>query len=1188
MRSGSMFASPVAWARGSHVPGLMVKALLLFLQSSMDIVVVVVLKTNAMHRDPDNELRVSFVCLCCGIALSTVLWAMTLSQHRSNAFSGAHFGLLGVACAILQICPLAEMLDKLSRPGCCICWRSRAQDEQHLMDSDQHLDVPTPRERTRSAPKSADGLPERPSQGQARKTARMRGSLGESLMRGLRKLSITNIPRAVLATWAHLWYLTEVSISPSNTSLDWLPFVASALSLVCAAMGCADITLYVWVDDQFVKANKKWITFYYFIELTARLPPLVYLQYFFQSIACTDPPCFPAAWLVIFGADVAVIVLLLLSSSPALWNRGCRHLWKQLCNRVLQCVFLAIPLFIFNLVMFDPGMAFVRVNKYYTFIRLAELIAIFVSIYATAERIDDQSSQWAPFRTPLVVEMAVTASVASVQALFVWWVIPRRRMATLRDLLESRGGQGMPGQTHEGAGRTLGSDLGWGLVGDDDTGGSICSPQQGTTVAPGGARPTLLGRASLLDRVGDIFECLLLVSKAKSRRNRVRLLQNVVDELWLAALDWEGTYIEEGSGDIITIELEGRQVTAVRTAAVKAEEMPSAGAPMTIMVGIIVGQHEIQLLQEAAIFTGHFNSERIDWSDGSIWQKSHRSYDSVVSVKKVMPLLLPQLVLACRWECFDDDTLQDDPASMATTGPAVVVNSDDNPLTVFLIRYAFVIRDRRIVSDTYWRLFALSEAEADERRGMYRRAKSLLLQAMAGRVDFVDSRRRRLAWLTDASFAKFCADTRQYLLNQSHLWTQTRDLHIALKAKRSFNSDKSELLRRLLERWNSIQRTKTRMSLRKSEQPEMSAPLVEADHLLLEDTPALDQPVSLVPEAGMRNHVEITLPIEPDKAFLGVEVDQCRVMKSAMEPFVLTCRMRPVQGSETVGDTTMNTEADTSAPPVALIEEYMVKWGDDLRQDQLITQLMSLMQRAWEEGLPKETSRLLKLAPYKVLAVTPKAGYIKFVPNSKPLAKALRESNWDLVAYFRQSAAARGLPLSAVLDRFMGSVAAFSVATYVLGIGDRHLDNLMVTDSGFFFHVDFGFVLGDDPKPGAPPLRLPREIVTALHYADSTAPTGRYDRCFALAGEAFQVLRNRCTLWTSMVMLTAAAGGGGVSKLRSERHANQAVAGIVERLHMDQEDGDAIVRFFNVMRDAHEALYPMIMDKMHQVGLFWH
>lgn len=58
--------------------------------------------------------------------------------------------------------------------------------------------------------------------------------------------------------------------------------------------------------------------------------------------------------------------------------------------------------------------------------------------------------------------------------------------------------------------------------------------------------------------------------------------------------------------------------------------------------------------------------------------------------------------------------------------------------------------------------------------------------------------------------------------------------------------------------------------------------------------------------------------------------------------------------------------------------------------------------------------------------------------------------------------------------------AGYCVITYLLGVGDRHLDNLLLTTSGKLFHIDFGYILGRDPKPFPPPMKLSKEMVEAM------------------------------------------------------------------------------------------------------------
>lgn len=86
-----------------------------------------------------------------------------------------------------------------------------------------------------------------------------------------------------------------------------------------------------------------------------------------------------------------------------------------------------------------------------------------------------------------------------------------------------------------------------------------------------------------------------------------------------------------------------------------------------------------------------------------------------------------------------------------------------------------------------------------------------------------------------------------------------------------------------------------------------------------------------------------------------------------------------------------------------------------------------------------------------MLALNSKVGLVECVPDSESMASVLRQYNNDIQKFFQENTPdPTGLYKirAETLDNFVRSCAGYCVITYILGIGDRHLDNLLLTKNG--------------------------------------------------------------------------------------------------------------------------------------------
>jgi len=294
----------------------------------------------------------------------------------------------------------------------------------------------------------------------------------------------------------------------------------------------------------------------------------------------------------------------------------------------------------------------------------------------------------------------------------------------------------------------------------------------------------------------------------------------------------------------------------------------------------------------------------------------------------------------------------------------------------------------------------------------------------------------------------------------------------------------------------------------------------------------------------------IRVPVRPEIQVSGIVGEDSTMFKSALAP-LLVCFTTPTPG---------------------VPYKVIFKSGDDLRQDQLIIQMINLM-----DSLLKKVKLDLQLTPYRVLATGPSHGFVEFVPNSHTLTSILDKYDKDIRRFLEQHNP-KPQTLAKVLDTFVKSCASYCVITYILGIGDRHLDNVMLTTDGHLFHIDFSFIFGRDPKPFPPPMKFSKEMVEAMGGADS----GQYQDFRKYCCLAFNILRQHANLILNLLSLM---GDANIPDLSSDVEKN--LLKVQEKFRLDLTDTEADSYILALIDQSVSALFPQMMEKIHKWALYW-
>jgi phosphatidylinositol 3-kinase len=306
----------------------------------------------------------------------------------------------------------------------------------------------------------------------------------------------------------------------------------------------------------------------------------------------------------------------------------------------------------------------------------------------------------------------------------------------------------------------------------------------------------------------------------------------------------------------------------------------------------------------------------------------------------------------------------------------------------------------------------------------------------------------------------------------------------------------------------------------------------------------------------------------------------------------------------------------------------LYKHGDDLRQELLAIQFIERC-----NDILKASGLDLKLKTFRCLPVGAQKGFIEWVKGTVPLSELCKTSsssqsgsNPDSSADSKHRSSAnlsdepqpqrrswckykslRGLPQKSngsiienpiqdflrsaafdeaapyfvkkdVMDTYVKSCAGYCVITYLLGVGDRHLDNILLHQNGHLLHCDYSFILGHDPKTYMP-MRITEEMVRGFGGRDSD----NFARFLSFTGAAFLTLRRHNNLRTllSHIRLMVDSNMVDVSLHQPPEEAILAMRG---RFRLDLNDDDAMSYIEEVVEKSITSKMWKAVDVIHSIG----
>ena len=240
--------------------------------------------------------------------------------------------------------------------------------------------------------------------------------------------------------------------------------------------------------------------------------------------------------------------------------------------------------------------------------------------------------------------------------------------------------------------------------------------------------------------------------------------------------------------------------------------------------------------------------------------------------------------------------------------------------------------------------------------------------------------------------------------------------------------------------------------------------------------------------------------------------------------------------------------------------------NEDVRKDRLTMIVSSFINMICHETVD--------IITYNVFPINDKIGWIEMVEQSSTLYEIKNKCDSTLQNYILDFNPHN--TISYIREKFITTCVSSCVLCYVLGVGDRHLENILLTKEGEMIHIDFSYILGEDPQHSSVEMKITQDMLDMLGGKTSPNFTIFKEKC----KKAFSNIRRRSSLWyiilSYLAFITPEIPNFYNNFTLIKHH-------VLERLVPGENDKEASMQIINIVNRSSNALH--ISDWTHNISV---